>query len=153
MPALALGVLLMLAGAADSPAEPAAEFKAYDLTELSYLPPSLIEKGYKPLPIIQMCEIWDKKHEFGKTPCNVKDWSTPNKKVVQYWAKEYLGEDMVAINIEQNAHETSAGWNFRSKEIENVHEAVRRWKLLVSYWREINPDTKILIYGPMPRVW
>jgi hypothetical protein len=128
-------------------------FKTYDLTALSYLPPSLVEKGYQPIHIIQMCEIWDLKHRYGKEPCGVKNYSEPDEFVVRKRAEESLGLPVVAISIEQNAEPSSVGWNFRSEDPEVVETAVRRWQKLVKIWREVNPDTKILIYGPMPRIW
>lgn len=158
--AAALALASLLAGLASASAlgeeetgSAADDFKAYDLTELSYLPPSLLEKGYEVIPIIQMCEMWDLQHRYGEEPCAVRDYTSADPEVVRKRADENLGVPLVAINIEQNAYESSAGWNFRNDEPEIVKTAVARWQELVSIWREVNPDTRILIYGPMPRIW
>jgi hypothetical protein len=139
------------ASADAAPAMPA--FVAYDMSGLSWLPPSLQGKGYETIPVFFMCHMWNGR--FGKVPtnCNNVDFSGVNHEVVRQRAQEALGLPLVVIDIEQTSNPTTHVWHMVSENPQQVMSAVALWQELIATWREVNQDTRIMIYKPIPRIW
>jgi hypothetical protein len=88
--------------------------------------------------------------EAGVNNCNHIDFDAPVSEyidVISQRAEESRGKPIVAIDIEGDH------WDLHSFIPEEVQEAVDNWQDLINAWRVINPDTKILIYGAMPKVY
>lgn len=145
------------AQAASADAAPAAaeipEFATYDMSGLSWLPPSLQSKGYETIPVFYMCHMWNGRYGEVPTNCNKADFSSVNHEVVRQRAKEALGVPLVVIDIEQGRNPTSHVWHMLSEDPQQVMAAVALWQELIATWREVNQDTRIVIYKPIQRIW
>ena len=147
MQTLMLGFLTQSVAAAPNP-----DFKAHDMSGLSWLPPSLVDKGFEKIPVLFMCDLWN--HHLGKpTPCNGANFKKINQKVVRQRAEEMLGVPIVVIDIEQTSNPTSDAWHILNDSAEVTNGAVALWQELIATFREVNPDTEIMIYKPIQRVW
>ena len=131
----------------------AADFKTYDMSGLSWLPPSLQEAGYETIPVLYMCHMWNGRYGHQPTNCDNVDFSGVNHDVVRQRAEETLGEPLVVIDIEQTKNPTSHVWHLLSEDPEIVTGAVALWQELIATFREVNPDSRIMIYKPIPRIW
>ena len=129
------------------------QFATYDMSRLSWLPPSLRSKGYETIPVFFMCHMWNGRVGEVPTNCNKVNFSSINHEVVRQRAKEALGLPLVVIDIEQTSNPTTHVWHMVSEDPQQVMTAVAMWQELIATWREVNQDTRIMIYKPIPRIW
>jgi len=129
------------------------EFAAYDMSGLSYMPATLREKGFEKIPVFFMCHIWNGDYGHIDTNCDGIDFSRLNREVIRQRAEESLGLPLVVIDIERTNNETTDVWHMLSEDPETVKGAVALWQELIATFREVNPDTRIMIYKPIPRIW
>lgn len=150
--------MVLLALLLQSAAAPAAdvinpEFKAYDMSGLSWLPPSLVAKGYETIPVLFMCHMWNPRFGSEPTNCNNTDFSTVNRTVVRQRAAEMLGVPLVVIDIERGQNPTSEVWHLLSEEPEVLEKARALWEEMIAVFREVNTESEIMIYKPIQRIW
>ena len=129
------------------------DFKAYDMSGLSWLPPSLVEKGYEKIPVLFMCHMWNPRYGHEPTNCNNVDFSSVNHDVVRQRGRETIGVPLVVIDIERTHNPTSEVWHMLSDDPAVTNRAVELWQEMIAVFREENPDTEILIYKPIQRIW
>jgi len=151
--ALARILLLSLIGTVSAHASDSSQFRLYDMTGLSYLPPSLQEKGFETLPVFFMCHMWNGRFGSVPTNCDGYDFSTLNAAVIRQRAEESLGAPLVVIDIERTGNPTSEVWHMVSEDLEQTRTAINMWREMIDIFREVNPDTKIMIYKPIQRIW
>jgi len=142
-----LFVLLLVYGSPAFAGKHAADFKTYDMTGFEFTPFEHRDKGLEKVPVLYMCAMFRADFVKGVNNCNDVDLSEPALDVIRQRADESIGKTIVAIDIE------GGNWNFHSSDLDVVQGAVDRWQVLIDTWKQVNPDTKILIYGAMPRVW
>jgi hypothetical protein len=123
------------------------DFKTFDMMGFDFVPTQHRNKGLEKIPVLYQCSMFRADHIRGVNYCNNIDMSEPNTLVIQQRAAEYLGVPMVAIDIEGGT------WNLQSHDLAVVTKAVEHWRKLLRIWRKFNPDTTILIYGGMPRIY
>jgi hypothetical protein len=128
------------------------DFKAYDMTGLSWRPASLEAKGFEKVPVLFMCDLWNP--TLGQpTTCEGADFGTINHDVVRLRAGEMLGQPIVVIDIEQTENPTSDAWYILSDKAAVTDGAIALWQELIATFREVNPDTEIMVYKPIQRIW
>jgi hypothetical protein len=125
----------------------AADFKTYDMMGFGFVPSQHRDKGLEKLPVIYECAMFRGDYVAGVNNCNHIDYRASNDDVVRQRAIENIGIPVVAIDIETEV------WNLDSQNLWFLIDVVRRWEHLLTTWREVNPDTTILIYGGMPKVY
>jgi len=145
--------LLMLMYTVPTHASDASEFRVYDMSGLSYLPPSLQEKGFETLPVFFMCHMWNGSAGSVPTNCDGYDFSKLNESVIRQRAEESLGAPLVVIDIERTGNPTSEVWHMVGEDPEQTVTAIKMWRDMIDIFREVNPDTKIMIYKPIQRIW
>ena len=123
----------------------AADFKTYDMMGFDFVPSQHSDKGLEKVPVLYQCAMFRWDYVRGVTHCNHIDYAASNDAVVRQRALESIGIPVVAIDIEVEP------WSLSEENLWQLLDAVRRWEHLLTTWREVNPDTKILIYGGMPR--
>ena len=128
-------------------------FAAYDMSGLTYMAESLRDKGFEKIPVFFMCHMWNGSYGRIKTNCDNVDFSRLNYDVIRQRAEESLGLPLVVIDIERTNNETTEVWHMLSEDPETVAGAVALWQELIATFREVNPDTRIMIYKPIPRIW
>ncbi len=146
-------VIALLTPGLVTAAEPPDGFKTYDMTGLSWMPPALVEKGFEKLPVLFMCHMWNGDYGTVNTNCDDVDFSTVNHDVVRQRAREMLGVPLVVIDIERTKNPTSYDWNLHSEDLEQVARAVKLWQEMIATFREVNTESEIMIYKPIPRIW
>jgi hypothetical protein len=124
------------------------EFKTYDMMGLDYVPNQHRDKGLEKVPVLYMDKMFCTGLIPGVTYCPHSRFSEPQLDVIRQRALESkeLGLSVVAIDIE------GFGWELVSNDLSVIDRAVARWQILIDEWRKENTDTKILIYGGMPRI-
>lgn len=139
---------LAIIGLACATSASADEFKTYDMMELNFVPVQHRDKGLEKIPVLYMCAMWRSDYIRGVNYCAPKDYdfSKPDLTVVEQRAKESIGLPVVAIDIE------GGDWRLTSTHFAIIDKAVANWQALITEWRRHNTDTKILIYGGMPRI-
>jgi hypothetical protein len=158
MAVVAALLVLPLAANADSSSEssPTAinpDFKAYDMSGLSWLPPQLVEKGYETIPVLFMCHMWNPRFGSEPTNCDNADFSKVNHEVVRQRAREMRGEPVVVIDIERGRNPTSEVWHILSEEPEVTERSMELWQEMIAVFREENTESEIMIYKPIQRIW
>jgi len=142
--AIALTLLILSLGL-DAADAGVTEFKTYDMMGFDYVPKQHRDKGLEKVPVIYECGFFRRDFVRGVNNCNGYRRDLVNYPVIKKRAQESIGLSVVAINIE------SEPWNLMDRF--NVGNAVANWQALIDEWQKWNPDTKILIYGAMPRVY
>jgi len=141
---IALTLLLFAVGLTSADAK-RGEFKTYDMMGFDYVPKEHQGKGLEKVPVIYECGFFRRDFARGENNCKGYRRDIINYPVIKKRAQESIGLPVVAINIE------SEPWNLQNST--NVGTAVANWQALIDEWQHWNPDTKILIYGAMPRVY
>ncbi len=129
------------------------DFKAYDMTGLSWLPPQLVDKGYEAVPVLYMCHMWNSRFGVEPTNCNGVDFSRVDHEVVRQRAREMKGIPIVVIDIERVNNPTSEVWHILSEDAEVTQKSVELWRELIAVFREENTESEIMIYKPIRRIW
>jgi hypothetical protein len=140
-------VLLLVVGSPAFAGKHAADFKTYDMTGFEFTPLEHRDKGLEKVPVLYMCSMFRADFVSGVNNCNDVDLSEPAIDVIRQRAAESIGKPIVTIDIEGGT------WNFHSFDLDVVQGAVDNWQILIDTWLRVNPDTKILIYGGMPKVY
>jgi len=124
------------------------EFKTYDMMGFSHVPIQHRDKGLEKVPVLYMCAMFRADFVRGVNNCNGIDFSVPNLEVIRQRALEskWWGLSVVAIDIE------GFEWHLLSNDTKVIDGAVANWQILIDEWRKVNTETKILIYGGMPRI-
>jgi hypothetical protein len=125
----------------------AADFKTYDMMGFDFVPSQHRDKGLQKVPVLYECYMFRGDFDPAKNNCNHIDDLVSNDDVVRQRAAEYIGEPIVAIEIEGGA------WNLHSDNLWFLSDVVQRWMHMLETWREVNPDTTILIWGGMPKIY
>jgi hypothetical protein len=125
----------------------AADFKTYDMMGFDFEPFQHRDKGLEKIPVLYQCAMFRGDFVAGRNNCNDIDYTASNDDVVRQRASENIGNPVVAIDIE------TTPWNLRNENLWALFDAVKRWEHLLTTWREVNPGTKILIYGGMPKIY
>jgi hypothetical protein len=143
---LMLSSLILLTGLVSVEARQPA-FVTYDMTHFSYVPKQHRDKGLQKVEVIYECGFFRRDFVQGVNNCNGIPRYWPNDPVIRLRARESIGLPVVAIEIE------STPWNLDTTDPVALPIAVELWQHLIEVWQEVNPETKILIYGTVPRVY
>ena len=151
---LSAALVLLLGGTRQAVAE---DFIVWDLTELNYIPPSLTEKGYRRMKMFRVCHFWRIDYDPGnpnKNGCDSANFEKVNKKAVKHLAKQTLGEEIVAFDIERLVGFPGTDvWDLHAKDPDDLEVVIDNWLKLIAEFRKTNPDTRILVYGAMGKIW
>ena len=125
----------------------AADFKTYDMMGFDFVPSQHSDKGLEKVPVLYECTMFRGDYVAGVNNCNHIDYRASNDDVVRQRASENIGNPVVAIDIETEV------WDLSTKDLSFLVDVVQRWMHMLTIWREVNPDTTILIYGGMPKIY